>query len=151
MNESINKFLHTRITEIGPQSLVVVGIKSGENAIPEIQSHDLEVHYLQSNEITNDNNRYDLGVIYLDKNTQESWSALSRSRDILTRHLIVIVPSTNDRPVSDFVALGMTRTNLEEFGDYAIYEYDVATYKSTPDWLSAESWANPDQWEKERW
>lgn len=151
MNDSIAEFLRARITEIKPQSLLVVGIERREFATVENLPLEFEVNYLQANEITTDDNHYDLGVILFGEYTQECWSVLSRSRDVLTRCLIVIVPNAYDRPASDIVALGMTKIDLADIIGYSIYEYDVATYKSTPDWLSSNSWANPGQWEKERW
>lgn len=32
-----------------------------------------------------------------------------------------------------------------------VFEFDIRTYKSAPDWLNAKNWANPEQWDKNRW
>ena len=32
-----------------------------------------------------------------------------------------------------------------------LFGYDVGTYKTTPDWLNADHWANPELWNKHRW
>ncbi len=151
MNGAIRKYLRARLTELLPQSLLVVGIESGEIDLPASLEHDVEVYYLQSNDIVAVEKRYDLGVILLDEMTQECWSALALTRDVLTRRLIVIVSHSIDTPNNDFIALGMQRIKQSDLVEHAIYEYDIATYKPTPDWLSAESWANPEQWEKKRW
>jgi hypothetical protein len=102
--------------------------------------------------IKTEQHRYDLGVIALDGcRPSEMWPVLAKCRDILTRHFIVVAPDTTDWPAAEFLALGMTQTDTANQTDYVVYEYDIASYKTTPDWLSAKGWANPERWEKERW
>ncbi|KAB7622646.1 DUF6231 family protein [Alkalilimnicola sp. S0819] len=75
-------------------------------------------------------------------------------RDRGARQLMVLV----DAPAGhwahdDMIAYGLTR-RFREARDgrlRALYEFAIATYKTTPDWLNANNWANPQLWDKYRW
>ncbi|MGD8939893.1 MAG: DUF6231 family protein [Gammaproteobacteria bacterium] len=32
-----------------------------------------------------------------------------------------------------------------------VYAFDIASYKTTPDWLNNKYWANPELWDKHWW
>jgi len=40
---------------------------------------------------------------------------------------------------------------LTEAAKIQVFEFDIRTYKPAPDWLNAKNWANPEQWDKNRW
>jgi len=42
-----------------------------------------------------------------------------------------------------FRALGFTLSATDTAANLRIYDYDLATYKTVPDWLNARYWANP--------
>jgi hypothetical protein len=48
---------------------------------------------------------------------------------------------------TDFLALGMQCLDVAADDGWALYEYDLATYKPAPDWLNARFWANPERWQ----
>jgi len=154
MNPSLKNFLISRLKKLEAESILIVSDTRNESVI---SKNDLPAQFkfdfLQAQEVDAlKAQRYDLGIVVLDKNiSTQNGSMLSRLRDVLTRRLIVVAPDMHDAPASNFLALGMIKIDLEHCPDYTIFEYDVAIYKSTPDWLSADGWANPDQWERERW
>lgn len=45
-----------------------------------------------------------------------------------------------------FRALGFVCEAIDTEAGVRIQSYDLATYKSTPDWLNARFWAHPDRW-----
>ncbi len=154
MNKSILQFVQSRLAELQPGSLLIAGgDKNALFAIGEATQTECEIGCLQPHEIIKTGqHRYDLGVITLDGyKPSEMWPVLAKCRDVLTRHFIVIAPDTTDWPAAEFLALGMTLTVLDASASHVVYEYDIASYKNTPDWLNSEGWANPGQWEKERW
>ena len=55
--------------------------------------------------------------------------------------------------VSDFLGLGFRRAEQAKTlaSDYWVYRYNIYDYKITPDWLNSRYWANPEQWDRERW
>jgi len=38
--------------------------------------------------------------------------------------------------------------NDKKFG---LFKYNISDYKTTPDWLNADNWANPEMWGKYWW
>jgi hypothetical protein len=46
-----------------------------------------------------------------------------------------------------FRALGFTLSAADTMEDRRLYDYDLATYKTVPDWLNARCWAHPERWE----
>lgn len=82
---------------------------------------------------------------------------LSRLRDVYARKVLVIVSSGLDRgPWTRRSLIGLGFTPYGEAVDAAgerlcLYQFDIATYKTTPEWLSPDNWANPELWDKYRW
>lgn len=154
MNKSITNFLYSLLAERKPQSLLIASTDPNPLlAICENTHIEFDIHCIQINEVIGiEQHRYDLGIVLLGPDNQPGiWPALARLRDVLTRYFIVIAPNTPGRLNEEVLSLGMKLIDDEEQTDFVVYEYDVASYKTTPDWLSAEGWANPNQWEKERW
>ncbi len=85
---------------------------------------------------------------------------IARLRDVHAERLYVVVPIGEGRQgaasrweLSELIGYG-----LRAIADYAegaehlqLFEFDIATYKDTPDWLNANYWAHPERWDKERW
>lgn len=73
---------------------------------------------------------------------------LAALRDVYARRVLVLTPMGSSL---DLNALGFTR--LTEYTDsmLRLYGFELKTYKSTPDWLSPQYWANPEMWDKKRW
>ena len=46
-----------------------------------------------------------------------------------------------------FRALGFTLSMTDTQENIRVYDYDLATYKTVPDWLNARYWAHPERWE----
>jgi hypothetical protein len=85
---------------------------------------------------------------------------LARLRDLYTKKLLVVVPIGNEWTGhqslwrdSDFLALGFVGKARIQVAKKPIhvYAFDIATYKTTPDWLNNKYWANPQLWDKFRW
>lgn len=76
---------------------------------------------------------------------------LSRLRDIYARRVLARVVLGEIWQQNDMTAFGFTRLAAMEPTDGVLYGFDVASYKTTPDWLNPRYWANPDLWDKYRW
>ncbi len=85
---------------------------------------------------------------------------IARLRDVHAERLYVIVPIGRHRQgrashweLSELIAYGLRA--VADYGEGAehqqLFEFDIATYKDTPDWLNARYWAHPERWDKERW
>jgi hypothetical protein len=107
--------------------------------------------------------RFDLGVLshtleYLPR--KQAIELLARLRDILCQRLIVVVPIGPDWPdhishweQEDLLGLGFTQVGEFEHAGRPvhIYAFDLAHYKTTPDWLNNRYWANPELFGKYWW
>ena len=107
--------------------------------------------------------RFDAGIVfdtleYLDK--QRGGQLIARLRDLHTLRFCLLAPVGDDWEglrstwrSADFLSYGMKLVNRYQTpaGTLHLYKYDIASYKSTPDWLSARDWANPELWNKYRW
>ena len=86
---------------------------------------------------------------------------ISHCRDLLADRVLLIEQAQEqadhsaqpDRRLrfADILSLGLQR--IDELSDdgLKIYSYDKFNYRDTPGWLSADNWANPEQWDKHRW
>ncbi len=85
---------------------------------------------------------------------------LARLRDVHCHRLIIVVPIGTDWPQhtsfwqrNDLLALGFTLVGEFEHDGRPvdIFAFDIASYKTTPDWLNSKYWANPELFGKYWW
>lgn len=85
---------------------------------------------------------------------------IARLRDVHAERLYVVVPIGETRQgfashweLSELIGYGLKA--IADYGEepehLQLFEFDIATYKDTPDWLNAKYWAHPERWDKERW
>lgn len=85
---------------------------------------------------------------------------IARLRDLHCDRLIIVIPIGTDWPnhmshwqQADLLGLGFSL--LAEFHSNKhrvhIYAFDIASYKTTPEWLSSKYWANPEMFNKYWW
>lgn len=85
---------------------------------------------------------------------QAAGELLARLRDQQARRVLVVSLAPADHwSHTDLLGYGFTRAHREpcEGQVLALYEFSIATYKTTPDWLNPRNWANPQHWDKYRW
>ena len=76
---------------------------------------------------------------------------LSRLRDLYARRVLARLRPSADWEHRDMTAFGFTRLARLGDDDGLLYGFDMATYKTTPDWLNPRFWANPELWGEYRW
>ena len=106
--------------------------------------------------------RFDLGVLVNTLESLEKEQAgqlIARLRDLHTSRFVAAVRMGDQwenrsvwRP-GDLLGYGMKLVSRYELDakPLALYRYDIKTYKSTPEWLNPDNWANPKLWGKFRW
>ncbi len=82
---------------------------------------------------------------------REGEIVLSRLRDLYARRVVVRLRPGDIWHHGDMTAFGFTRLAQLAAGDGTLYGFDIATYKTTPDWLNPRFWANPELWGQYRW
>ena len=55
--------------------------------------------------------------------------------------------------LTDSLSLGFRRIDCgrHKHTPWQLYEFHIANYKSTPDWLNSDHWSNPQEWDRHRW
>ena len=88
-------------------------------------------------------------IVQLSEWTTGIAELLAALRDRANRRIVVHVGEARigDSIDQHLVSLGYRRLSATE----AVYQFDIETYKDTPDWLNPRNWANPELWDKYRW
>jgi hypothetical protein len=100
--------------------------------------------------------RFDLAIVRLDllekdqNNEKDFIQMLVKLRDLFAKRLLVTATLQDEKILR---ALGLTKLMSDQYQDvdFAIWQFNILTYKQVPDWLNAKFWANPENWDKFRW
>lgn len=158
--------LERLIREISPRRVLLMG-PAGEALLADyVQRHpDCQVETMAPEELPEDfgDERFDLAFVShtlerLDKRQGEE--LVARLRDLLCRRLLLLVPIGPGWPghrsvweETDLLGLGLMHLGGYRYKGRPVhlYGYDIATYKTTPDWLNNRFWANPELFDKHWW
>lgn len=95
--------------------------------------------------------RFDLAIVMefeLRLELGPTQALLAALRDVHARRLLVLA---SEASAVDFKTLGFERLARYPATQRQLYGFELKNYKSTPDWLNAQYWANPQMWDKKRW
>lgn len=100
--------------------------------------------------------RYDLAFVALDSveinclSQSHKSQMLVKLRDLMAKRIIVASHLCDEQLLR---SLGFTqlleRQNIAN--DFALWQFNILTYKHVPDWFNSKFWANPENWNKFRW
>ncbi len=80
------------------------------------------------------------------------WQQITRLKNIYSGSLIIWPAESMPYQQADWVPALMTLGfRVLKQGDAWGMKYDIADYKSVPDWLNPRHWAHPERWNKARW
>ena len=102
------------------------------------------------------NRRYDLGFVLLDTaemaevSSQDKAQLLVKLRDLMAKRIVVASRRQDEQLMR---ALGFTQLidKTAHGSDFALWQFNILTYKHVPDWFNSRFWANPENWNKFRW
>ncbi|MCL6238339.1 MULTISPECIES: DUF6231 family protein [Acinetobacter] len=100
--------------------------------------------------------RFDLGFVILDTETmlsldqQQKTQMLVKLRDLFAKRIVVVSKLHDEQLLR---ALGFTQLidKTTHESDFALWQFNILTYKHIPDWFNSKFWANPENWDKFRW
>lgn len=72
---------------------------------------------------------------------------IGRVRTYSARRLLLVAHPGCALDEAGFRALGFVVSLVDAEARTRVYDYDIDTYKSVPDWLNARFWAHPERWE----
>ncbi len=86
---------------------------------------------------------------------------LMRYRDLYAAHLLLALDSTIDLKAYGFTPFNILNDpSLESdnsnptksaISSATLWQFNLYDYKQLPNWLNADYWANPENWDKRRW
>ncbi len=89
-----------------------------------------------------------LGLDALDGlNAQQSQHLISQACLYAAPRILIVAQAGCALDDGAFRALGFTLAMTDTQENIRVYDYDLATYKTVPDWLNARFWAHPERWE----
>lgn len=77
---------------------------------------------------------------------QQAQHLISQTRLYVAPRILLAVQESCALDEATFRALGFTLAITDTAESLRIYDYDLATYKTVPDWLNARYWAHPERW-----
>ncbi|MBL8282614.1 DUF6231 family protein [Acinetobacter junii] len=100
--------------------------------------------------------RYDLGFVLFDTEEMQTISDSQKSqllvklRDLMAKRIVVVSKLTDEKLLR---SLGFTQLidKTTHESDFALWQFNILTYKHVPDWFNSKFWANPENWDKFRW
>ena len=100
--------------------------------------------------------RYDLGFVLFDTDEMQNISDVQKSqllvklRDLLAKRIVVVSKRSDEQLLR---SLGFTQLidKTSHDSDFALWQFNILTYKHVPDWFNSKFWANPENWNKFRW
>ncbi|MDQ9834959.1 DUF6231 family protein [Acinetobacter soli] len=100
--------------------------------------------------------RYDLGFVVFDTTEMQKISetekaqVLVRLRDLMAKRIVVVSKRQDEKLLRSLGFTQLIDKTLHE-ADFALWQFNILTYKHVPDWFNSKFWANPENWDKFRW
>ncbi len=124
-----------------------------------IQKHNVLTRIPATTEINDATlmQRYDLaiiGEILEGSDKLHAEQLIGRLRDLCSPRIILVAKlSDSEWFENELLGFGLSRYAHYEINDdhYILYQYNINSYKRTPDWFNPKSWANPELWNKFWW
>ncbi|WP_151730517.1 DUF6231 family protein [Acinetobacter junii] len=100
--------------------------------------------------------RYDLGFVLFDTEEMQTISDSQKSqllvklRDLMAKRIVVVSKLTDEKLLR---SLGFTQLidKTTHESDFALWQFNILTYKHVTNWFNFKFWANPENWDKFRW
>lgn len=145
--------LKRAIEQLRPAQLLLIGSYERETLLRHANQCGSQVTSMPASTATAlpADQRFDLAIVTEPEprsGIKTTTALLAALRDVHARRLLILVSGNS---AIDLKALGFSL--LADYPDNArqLYGFELKNYKSTPDWLNAQYWANPEMWGKKRW
>jgi hypothetical protein len=122
------------------------------------QNASIQWHYFTVTDFLNQpfTQRYDLGFVLFDTDEMQNISEMQKSqllvklRDLMAKRIVVVSRLQDEKLLR---SLGFTQLidKTAHSADFALWQFNILTYKHVPDWFNSRFWANPENWNKFRW
>ncbi|SDY07189.1 DUF6231 family protein [Acinetobacter kyonggiensis] len=130
----------------------------GQNLEQYDNNQSIQWHHFSVTEFLNlpFTQRYDVGFVLLDSqellaisNIQKS-QLLVKLRDLMAKRIVVVSQLQDEKLLRSLGFTQLIDKTLHD-RDFALWQFNILTYKHVPDWFNSKFWANPENWNKFRW
>ncbi|NNH36833.1 hypothetical protein HLH12_15080 [Acinetobacter sp. NIPH 2377] len=146
------------LDDLSKEQPIQTALCIGQNLAQYDNNQSIQWHYFTVTEFLSlpFTQRYDLGLVLLNSpelfeisNVQKS-QLLVKLRDLMAKRIMVVSQLQDEKLLR---ALGFTQLidRTQHDSDFALWQFNILTYKHVPDWFNSKFWANPENWNKFRW
>ena len=146
------------LDDLSLEQPITTALCIGQNLAQHNINHSIQWQYFNLTDFLNlpFTMRYDLGFVLLDADElmdvtdQQKSQVLVKFRDLMAKRIVVVCQRKDEQLLR---ALGFTQLidKTSHARDFALWQFNILTYKQVPDWLNSRFWANPENWNKFRW
>ena len=146
------------LDDLSKEQPIQTALCIGQNLAQYDNNQSIQWHYFTVTEFLSlpFTQRYDLGFVLLDSdefaNISDTQKAqmLVKLRDLLAKRIVVTCKLQDEKLLR---SLGFTQLidKTTHDSDFALWQFNILTYKHVPDWFNSKFWANPENWNKFRW
>ncbi|WP_111883716.1 DUF6231 family protein [Acinetobacter sp. CFCC 11171] len=146
------------LDDLSKEQPISTAISIGQDLEQYNQFHPIQWQHFNVTEFLNlpFTQRFDLGFVILDTETmlsldqQQKTQMLVKLRDLFAKRIVVVSKLHDEQLLR---ALGFTQLidKTTHESDFALWQFNILTYKHIPDWFNSKFWANPENWDKFRW
>ncbi|SPL70867.1 DUF6231 family protein [Acinetobacter stercoris] len=146
------------LDDLSKEQSITTALCIGQNLAEYSTNHLIQWHYFNLTEFLSlpFTQRYDLGFVLLDTHQLRDISDNQKSqilvklRDLMAKRIVVTCQLKDEQLLR---ALGFTQLidKTSHESDFALWQFNILTYKHVPDWFNSKFWANPENWDKFRW
>ena len=146
------------LDDLSAEQPITTALCIGQNLAQYNTHHTIQWDYFNLTEFLSlpFTQRYDLGFVLLDTETlldvtdQQKSQLLVKLRDLMAKRIVVTCKLDDERLLR---SLGFTQLigRKSHEHNFALWQFNILTYKHVPDWFNSKFWANPENWNKFRW
>ena len=146
------------LDDLSKEQPILTAICIGQDLEQYNQFHPIQWQHFNVTEFLNlpFTQRFDLGFVILDTemmlslDQQQKTQMLVKLRDLFAKRIVVVSKLHDEQLLR---ALGFTQLidKTTHESDFALWQFNILTYKHIPDWFNSKFWANPENWDKFRW
>ena len=146
------------LDDLSKEQPIQTALCIGQNLAQYDNNQSIQWHYFTVTEFLSlpFTQRYELGLVLLNSpelleisNVQKS-QLLVKLRDLMAKRIVVVSQLQDEKLLR---SLGFTQLidKTQHDSDFALWQFNILTYKHVPDWFNSKFWANPENWNKFRW
>ncbi|OTG77064.1 hypothetical protein B9T26_00335 [Acinetobacter sp. ANC 4169] len=146
------------LDDLSKEQPIQTALCIGQNLAQYDNNQSIHWHYFNVTEFLNlpFTQRYDLGFVVMDSQELVALSDVQKSqllvklRDLMAKRIVVVSRLQDEKLLR---SLGFTQLidKTQHDSDFALWQFNILTYKHVPDWFNSKFWANPENWNKFRW